>query len=174
MSVKTCLLVKLSDGRSFLTKRDHLHCLVEFAKTFKATLSLIRTENPVMLTLEDLAKKVCDQTYTQSILKYETIDGDIISNRKPRHKMLVRYTSLSHISNKTKLKNKLTTIQNYIYELFKGGDEVSVSKIEEDFGNHGLSSSTLYRYLRSIRSDLNKEGYKIVRKSPGLYQCVKS
>jgi hypothetical protein len=168
MAIKTCLLVKI-DNKCFLTHEKHLQSLIEFAKTFKARISLVKAESSSILTLEELAKKICENA-PASLLDYKVIRPDIFDNN-PKLKKMVYYTSFSPALPKLRLANRMLALKKFIYESFKSGGEVVVKDIEHDFKKEGLSISTVYRCLRSIKEDLSKDGYKVIKIVPGRYRC---
>jgi hypothetical protein len=77
----TCLLIKLPDGRTFFTIKKNYTLLLEFAKIYGAQLKIVKAIDPQLLTLKDLATKICDQTIKSDISKKECTIRDHITKQ---------------------------------------------------------------------------------------------
>ncbi len=68
-----CLMITLKDKRKFITKKQYLNQLLEFSRTFNATLSIVATNEKKPLSLDQLAKEICDTNYRNENFKYKII-----------------------------------------------------------------------------------------------------
>jgi hypothetical protein len=147
-----CLLIKLSDGRTFFTAKKNYPLLLEFAKIYDAQLKIVDAINPNLLIIKDLATKICDQTSTSNVKYYEK---------------KVNYASLKAQTDRQK---NLNTIRDYIVNQFSSGNFVKIKEINKELNNQNISASTLYRHINQIKTKLEKEGKSIIKVSPGVYK----
>jgi len=149
-----CLLIETKDKRKFITQEKYLHQLVEFSKTFGATISIIEAEDVKPLKIEELAPAICNQNYKNERLKYEVLETKIKKEVKNRHKML-----------KTASK-----IQEYIYGKFLQKETVSLKELKKRFKRYELTDAALCNHVRKTKESLEKQGHTIQKVGGGMYR----
>lgn len=60
-----CLMIETKDKRNFFTHKKNYMPLIEFAKTFKAQISVVKTNEAELLDLVDLSSAICNPYYKQ-------------------------------------------------------------------------------------------------------------
>lgn len=148
-----CLLIETKDKRKFFTHEKNFHQLIEFSKTFNASISVVKLEKGPVLDLEQLAPAICNQSKPEKA-NYEVIE-----------------TKLS-----VKSRNRLDTlrsakrIKRYIFETFSHGRVVSLRELKKKFKKYSLSDAALCNHVRRVKKELEKEGIKIAKVGAGKYK----
>jgi hypothetical protein len=149
-----CLLIETKDKKRFITHEKYLHQLVEFSKTFGATISIIEAENVNPLKIEDLVPAICDQNYKNQRFKYEVLETKLKKEKRDRQKML----------------QAASKIQEYIYRKFLQKETVSLKELKKRFKRQELSDAALCNHVRRVKEALEKEGYAIQKVGGGMYR----
>lgn len=149
-----CLLIETKDKKKFITQEKYLHQLVEFSKTFGATISVIEAEDVNPLKIEDLVPAICDQNYKNERFKYEILETKIKKETRDRRKTL-----------KTASK-----IQEYICSKFLQKETVALKELKKRFKKSELSDAALCNHVRRVKENLEKQGYTIQKVGGGMYR----
>lgn len=149
-----CLLIETKDKKKFITQEKYLHQLVEFSKTFGATISVIEAENVNPLKIEDLVPAICDQNYKNQRFKYEVLETKIKKETRDRRKTL----------------KAASKIQEYIYSQFLQKETVSLKELKKRFKRYELSDAALCNHVRKVKESLVNQGYNIQKVGGGMYR----
>ena len=149
-----CLLIETKDKKRFVTHEKYLHQLIEFSKTFGATISVVDAEGVTPLVIEDLVPAICDQNYKTQHFKYKILETKLKKEKKDRKKML----------------QTASKIQEYIYEKFTKKETVSLKELKKQFKKQELSDAALCNHVRRTKETLEKEGFAIQKIRGGMYR----
>jgi hypothetical protein len=149
-----CLLIETKDKKRFITHEKYLHQLVEFSKTFGATISVIEAEDVTPLKIEDLVPAICDQNYKNQRFKYEVLETKLKKETRDRQKML----------------RAASKIQEFIYSKFLKKETVSLKELKKRFKRQELSDAALCNHVRRVKEALEKEGFTIQKVGGGMYR----
>lgn len=149
-----CLLIETKDKKRFITHEKYFHQLVEFSKTFGATISIIEAEGVKPLKIEDLVPAICDQNYKNQRFKYKILETKLRKEKQNRMKIL----------------NEASKIQKYIYGKFLKKEIVSLKELKKRFDKQKLSGATLCNHIKKAKETLKKEGFTIQKVGGGMYR----
>jgi hypothetical protein len=149
-----CLLIETKDKRKFVTHEKYLPQLIEFSKTFDATISIINAENVEILKIEDLVSVICDQNYKNEKIKYEILETKIKKDTKDRREML----------------SSASKIQKHIRDKFLAKEIVSLKETKKKFKKLELSDAALCNHIRRVKERFEKDGFKIQKVGGGMYR----
>lgn len=149
-----CLLIETPDKRKFFTHEKNYSELIEFSKTFKASISLVNVDHNEVLCLEELAPMICDQTKSQAF-NYVILE----------HKMQNQKNRKSSIEN-------ANNIRNYIKNELSYGNTVSLKDLKDKYSHYGLSDSCLCNHFKFVRESMEKNGIKLEKTGGGKYRIV--
>lgn len=168
---KKCLLIKLPDGgRQLFTHRKNYPNLIEFSKKFNAQLEVVKASNAQLLELDDVAKCICDASYTMDDVQYEVIKPSV----NPKKTYFTQCTSFSGLGARERMMKKVSDVRQCIYDMFTSGQPVRIKDLESKFQKHQLSVSTIYRHVNFVKEQLESEGHAVTKVSPGVYKLVKN
>jgi|694.fasta_scaffold01707_29 hypothetical protein len=139
-----CLLVKLKDKRKFLTSKNNLDQLIEFANTFKAELSLVETNCKNIKSLEELANDICDTNCKQEDFDYKEIEK--IAKKKS---------------------NKI--FEQMIKDL-KSKKTIDISKIKCEFSKQGLEEKEISAQIQKAKNYIKKIGFTLNKIDKNKYK----
>lgn len=152
MKDKKCLLLKTPEGRHFFTHENNFTVLVEFGRTFGAEISVVKTPDPLVLELEDLAKYICSQ----------------VQDEAPKYEVLEIMLSASESSKPTKKSDLSKEAYDFIRATLLDGKSISISDLATKFTS--MTRTTLSSCIQKVKKELIKENYKVVREKPGQYK----
>lgn len=147
---KKCLLVKMKDQRKFFTYPKYYKELVEFSNSFGVELSIIKADNPVILSLNELAPALCspDVQYSASFKAEKPV------------KIIGARTSAAQ------------RIRQYVRETFLKKEIVTLQTTAKKFKEENLTLACFCQHIAKVRDSLTQEGYKIVKIGGGKYQMT--
>jgi len=151
-----CLLVTTKDNRNFFTPVKNLPQLVEFSKTFGAEISVVKTKDPPILDLIELAPAICNPHYVKPENEFEIIELKIPAKKRSR-------------------KNAVKTaeqIRGYIRKALLDGRIIHLHQIVKRFEKQQLSPTTFSNHIRKVRDELILEGYDVRKVKPGQYKVL--
>lgn len=152
------ILVTTKDNRKFLTYEKNLASLVEFAKTFKANIDLVKVNNGTKsFELKKLTSAICNPQ------KNECPDYEIIKKIYPNIKK----------NNRKELISKSNKIKDFIEKKFLSGKNVCLKDIKTKYEKDNLTDSCLCSHISNIRKKLIREGYSFEKISAGNYRILK-
>lgn len=146
-----CLLIETKDNRQFFTYEKNFNQLIEFSKHFKAKISLVNMSGGEVLDLEELAPALCDSRNKKQKVDYKIIE-----------------TKLNFQKNKT-IKNS-HKIQTLIKKRFLLRESVSLKFLKTKYKKLNLSDAAFCNYMKKVKEEMQKEGYKIVKLKAGEYK----
>lgn len=157
MPVKTqkCLLIETKDHRKFFTHEKNFPQLIEFSKTFDATISLVKVEEAPILDLEELAPAICDAAYRKPKVEYQIVERKLAKTIS-REKML----------------KVAAKIREYIEGRLLSRRTVSLRDVRKRFARYHLSTAALCNHLSHVRRKLEEKGYAVEKVAGGTY-CIK-
>ena len=141
-----CLLVKLKDKRKFLTSKNNLDQLIEFANTFKAELSLVETNCKDIKSLEELANDICDTNCKQEDFDYKEIEKIAKKKSNKVFEQMIK-----------DLKNKKT---------------IDTSKIKCEFSKQGLEEKEISAQIQKAKIYIKKIGFKLNKIDKNKYKII--
>jgi len=141
-----CLLVKLKDKRKFLTSKNNLDQLIEFANTFKAELSLVETNCKNIKSLEELANDICDTNCKQEDFDYKEIEKIAKKKSNKVFEQIIK-----------DLKNKKT---------------IDISKIKYEFSKQGLEEKEISAQIQKAKIYIKKIGFMLNKIDKNKYKII--
>ena len=142
---KKCLLLETKDKLKLFTYTKYYKELIEFSKKFEVTLSIVKVENPAILSLNQIAPILCSP--------------DNQPEFRGRKKIKVQ-------------ENVAQRIRSYIKETFLKKEVVKLQIISQKFKQYGYSIACHCQHIKHIREQLTKEGHIIKKVGGGKYQLV--
>jgi len=145
-----CLMIE-TKGKKYFTDTKNYPKLVEFSKTLKANISIVKVDDAEILPLKDLAPAICSN-------------------------MTFRKADFKIIKNKIKTKNRkesirlATEIREEIKTMFLEGLVVSVKGLVLKYKKHDLTSSCFYNHIKCAIKSLDEPVKKI---DVGSYMLVR-
>ena len=154
-----CLMIKTKDKRNFFTHEKNFPQLIEFSKTFKAEISLVKVEDPTIMELTQLAPAICDANFAvPSVNKYEILEIKSPVAPKKRRDKILRVAS---------------QIKSYITNKFLKGDVVTLKDLRRKYKRYNLSVPCLSNHVARVKKELTERGKHIKRTGMGKYQIQK-
>src|SRR5262252_7159655 len=109
-------MIKTKDRRKFFTHEKNFPQLIEFSKTFKAEISVVRVDEADILDLSALAPAICDANYAAKKTSYELVE--------------VKLPVLPRNTRPTILRTA-ARIKQHILAKFLGGEAVSLKELKK-------------------------------------------
>jgi hypothetical protein len=144
-----CLLVKLSDGRRFFTKKKHQSVISAFAKTCKAKTEIVEAIDPTVKSLQELVDAICDPNVKSDYKGHVALNKETDMRRKLLFEM----------------KGEMVT------KLLSGGT-VSVKELSKNYNSIPLGA--IYKLLKEIKGSQSLKGQSPLKVSPGTYKIFKA
>ncbi len=151
-----CLMLKTTDERKFFTHKDNFPQLIEFAKTCKAEISVVKANNVKVMELPELAKSICNHGTQSDLPQYEVVEVKLPEVANPRKKLL----------------EHANIIYSYVKDNFLQQKIVSLSDLETEFKDFGLSKAALCNHIARVRTELTDKGYSITKVKRGQYRVT--
>ena len=148
-----CLMIETKDRRQFFTHEKNFNQLIEFSKCFEAQLSLVQVASVKLLSLEQLAPALCDTTRKKQKIDFKTMEVKLNFS-------------------KNKKKSNSEKIKKSIKKTFLLRKTVSTKSIKLKFKNLNLSNSSFCNYLKKVKDELRKQGYKFIKTGAGEYRII--
>ena len=153
-----CLMIKTKDRRKFFTHEKNFPQLIEFSKTFKAEISVVRVQEADILDLSALAPAICDANYATKKTNYELVEVKIpVLPKNSRPKIL----------------RTAARIKEYILARFLSGEAVSLKELKKRFKRHKLSTPTLCNHIARVKQELRQKGFHFTKIGAGAYRIEK-
>jgi len=149
-----CLLIELKDKRKFFTQEKNMPQLLEFCKSFNASMKIVQMSGGELYDLENLVLAICDPTVKTAKTTYEIIETKINVNKR---------------------RETLTAakkIQKFITEQFIKRKNVSLKILKQKYKDLGLSDAALCNHLKKVKSRLQEQGLNIVKVGAGNYKVA--
>lgn len=156
-------MLKTEDKKTFFTYIKNFQSLLEFSKVFGIKLEIVEAENPKILELKDLAVIICD--YLQSQEKLHPQEKTKIKTIRGVKKRVIKRGQ--------KIKNA-RKIRNFIRTQLKSGKNIELRKLQNKFNSMNLSLSCFCNHMRAIREELQKEGFELIKPTPGCYKIARN
>lgn len=151
------ILVTTKDNRKFLTYEKNLVSLIEFAKTFKANIDLVKVDKGTKsLELKKLTSAICNPKENECP-EYSLIKSIYPEFKKDRKKIL----------------SKSKNIKDFIEKRFLSGKNVCLKDIKTKYQKENLTDSCLCSHMSSVRKKLTQEGHEFEKISAGNYKIIK-
>lgn len=147
----TCLLIRTKDNRRFLTAKENLDPILEFAKSFRAEIFLVKApEGSKVLGLDKLAPAICDYSY----------------DTKPTCKVVSR---LFPKRNRSTILKEAAGIRKFIQKAMLSGKPLSLKTLKNKYKDLGLTDACLCNHFTAIRKQLETSGSIIKKTGAGEY-----
>ncbi len=139
-------MLQTQDGRVFFTEKKNLLCLIDFAKSHKIRIAIVKTDKSNILDLKNLVSAICNS------------ENFVV----PKYQMIKEiYPKLDH-SRDDLLKNA-GKIRKHIKNLMLTGNTVSLEVLHSKFEDLNLTKACLCNHLSFVRKELAKEGYNVTK-----------
>lgn len=162
--IKNALMVKTIDQRQFFTDTNNYPQLIEFGRSFNAQISVVKTDGVLPLSLEELAKSLCDPERGRDVVAYEVIEE--------RLKSAPVQTPVEPFPIDLKKKSRL--IMDYVRKEFLAGNLLNIKAVSSKFSGVGVGATTLAGYFHKTRRQMESEGYKFHKEGRGNYRLTLS
>jgi len=149
------IMIQLKNKKIFFTHMKNLPTLVEFAKTFNATIAVVNVDADV-LELEDLAVAFCNPNFKSSDEPYDVIQTLYPSTTKTGR-------------TRSQILQDAKNIKQKIRDLFLAEKAITLKKIKLQFEKSKLTDACLSTHFSNVRKQLSQEGYSIVKFGLGHY-----
>ena len=154
-------MIKTKDNRHFFTYQKNFPQLIEFSKTFGAEISVVKVKEAEVLYLDELAPAFCDASYCHKP-DYDLIEVKIAEFKKIGPK--------APKSKRTRTLEVAAQVRSHVLQEFLSGNVVSLHRVLKKFKT--LNLSTVCNHIRTVKQQLDGEGYEIKKIGAGKYQCV--
>ena len=151
MKQQLCIMVKYND-KNYFTNKKNLNYLVEFTNKFQAKIYFAKTNSENILSLENLAKKFCDQSYTS-----------------PENYQIVKNNAMEKKETRSAITNKAQKIRTKMMEFILKEKIVTFKQIQKKFEKENISTSALCNHFTHVRHELANKGIVIKKIKNGLY-----
>jgi hypothetical protein len=151
MRQQLCIMIEIN-SKIFFTNKKNLNYLMEFSNKFKAKINYAKTNAENILSLEQLAKKFCDQSY-KSPENYQLIQKNVLKNKTTR----------------SAITSKAASIRNKMMEFILKNKVVTFKQIQKQFEKENISTSALCNHFTFVRHELAAKGIVIKKIKNGLY-----
>jgi len=151
---------KKQNERHFFTPKKNLAYLVEFARAFKAKVQEVQIESAMVLPLRELVDAFCDSQYHEEA-NYEVIKSMDMS--------IVKVAEENRQFGKTSARPE--KIRRRIRTMLLTGQPISTKSLYNKLKKEELSDSTIRRYYKSVRVELEDEGFLVDKIKNGEY-CI--
>lgn len=149
-----CLLIETRDRRKFFTHEKNFGPLIEFSKSFSATLSFVDMEGGELMDLDQLALAICNPLHKSEPVEYRVLENKLTATKKSRQKM---------ISNASK-------IHNFVLNTFLNGRVVDLKSLKKKYKQYQLTDAALCNHVKKVRDKLVSKGYAIEKVGAGRYR----
>lgn len=149
MAQQICLMLTNKENKKFFLYKKNMKHVLDFAKNFDCTVSIVKTEIKNIQKMSDFAKSFCNQNYNDLSPDYVVIKKDIICKKKDR--------------------KKTASIRNIIEESFLKNQRASLREIKAMFLNEKISTSSLSIHFSKVRKNLRVRGVEIEMVKKGTY-----
>lgn len=156
---------KKQNERHFFTPKKNLAYLVEFARAFKAKVQEVQIESAMVLPLRELVDAFCDSQYHEEA-NYEVIKSMDMSSMDMS---IVKVPKENRLSGKSAARPD--KIMRLIRTMLLKGQPISTKSLLGRLKKEELSDSTIRRYYKSVRVELEDEGYLVDKIKNGEY-CI--
>ena len=156
-NAQQCLMIRTKDRRRFFTHEKNYVQLIEFSKTFKAEISVVRVQQAEILELADLAPAICNANYPTKKADYELIE--------------VKIPVLPH-NTRPKILRTAARIKQFVLGKFLDGQPVSLKELKRKFKRYKLSTPALCNHIARVREELKQKGLRVIKVGAGAYQVL--
>lgn len=149
-----CLLIELKDKRKFFTQEKNLPQLLEFCKSFKASIKVVQMTGGEVFDLEKLVFAICDPSIKTPKVEYQIVETKIAASKRQETLTLAK------------------KIQKFIAEQFIKRKNVSMKLLKEKYKTLGLSDAALCNHLKKVKTNLEQQGLRITKIGAGTYKVA--
>jgi hypothetical protein len=148
------LMITMPDSSCYLTQSENLSCLIEFARTFKAEISVIELKEKCEIhSLDSLIQTICSgdkhhMTPEHTIIEIK-IKGDLQSVKKRSHR------------------EQTAEIHKVARQIVETQKKISIADLKEKFPN--IDKTILNNCLTRAIQKLQVEGVQIIKIKPGIF-----
>ncbi|HUW48768.1 MAG TPA: hypothetical protein VMW36_08510 [Patescibacteria group bacterium] len=155
--MRKCLLIKTHDNRKLFIRKTSGKGMDEFAKTFKAKISLVELLDPKekILNNKDFKSAFCDPNHT-SDAKYKVVDKLLPKSKRSREDILASANKISRFVKNNLLKGKTVSLQG----------------LKKKYQDEPITSACLCSHFSKVRKELSKEGHSVEKVGSGKY-CLR-
>lgn len=157
-----CLMIELDEERRYFTDEENLPQLLEFCKSFDLKMYVVQAKEVTLIDIMGLPKIVCEGKKTPSI------EFKVIQNVLPFDPAI----SIPVVRNRSHAIKTAKAIREKIRSRFLLGEAVSKDMLEEEFPEDSIPSSSFALHVRTIRKELEEQGYTFERISPSCYKST--
>ena len=117
-------------------------------------MSVVKISNGTVLDLDELAPALCDPSFKKQKTEYKVISEAIVF----------------HDPQKKQISKSSSKIQKLIRKKFLMRENVCLKDLKIKYKKLNLSNATLCNYVKKVKEDLSKEGYKFIKIGAGNYR----
>ena len=151
------LHLALPDGRHYLTSQQHLGVLIEFARTFKAEISVVEMEEETLIyDLDALVAMICAATTTMSLPQHKLIEMKV---KNPVNGIEVRSR-----------REQLAEVSGYVNNALIERGICSIHELLDKFRE--IEKPVLSNVLNRVVQRMRRQHYALVRVSVGVFRVV--
>lgn len=158
------LMIEARD-KAIFTHPKNLPMLIEFAKTFKAKLSMVESSDSTTLELEEIPKKFCsaklDKPVTYELLEVIYPNENTVEQDGPP--VMFTKTRSQIIADAAEIRKQIKA------SLIENG-RLSMKELRKRFlKSYGVTDACLSGHFSRVRKELSEEGYNVDKAAPGIY-----
>lgn len=157
------LLLRTPDARCFFTYESNYPLLVEFARSVKAEISIVKMPNPPVLEIEELAPSICSAV-PQTNFDYEVIETKVHPSQPIKRPDVV----IPVVVTRTQRLNWGKEINKHIMNELLAGETISTDILVSKFASYNLPRYALSRYIRRSCAVLVVQGHKMIKDGSGV------
>ena len=149
------LLIETKDKKKFLTHEKNFLQLIEFAKTFSATLFMVES-NDLPIELENIVTSICNSDYKSPEYIYEILETKI------ENRPIIE-------NNRKNLIKNANQIKSYIEKQFKNRNIVSLEELKKKFKKYNLSDAAFSNHVKNVKNKIENQGFQVKKLGSGKY-----
>lgn len=155
------LMIEFSDGRRLFTHMKNLPLLVEFAKTFKVKIAVVKVSTDELAEMKDIVAGFCDPNFKSMEATYE-----VLQNLYPK--------GSKSSKSRTQILEDAKKVKQQIREDFLKSQKLTFKQIKSSFEQMSLTDACLSTHFSKVRKELENEGYSVEKLGIGSYKIQKA
>ncbi len=160
-----CLMLVTEEKRVSFTDQDNLPQIIEVCEALKIKIALVLAKEADVLDLKNLAEALSSETYTTSA------EVEIIESISPKGQDGISAQEINQLPKPIQPTRKQIAqqIKTYICDRLISGHTVSLTELNAHFIKFNLTEACFSNHLGTIRRQLEKDGFCIMKMAKGEY-----
>lgn len=154
-SAVECLMVEV-DGKRLFTQKKSAPLLVEWAKKYSASFSIVKAKSICVFPIKNLIDKL-KENYTEKDASFQILE---------RYQFGEGNTTLKIEEKNIVIKSDKEIIKELVKNMFVTKKPVSILKISDAFPH--LKQSSIRYYVKKAKEEVEEQGYKVVKIAKGV------